>query len=435
MVIEKDSSRVQKGAKEKFPGLNSLVDRIQRGELKLRDVESLVEGSSNMAAKVRRAYYERRAQVKTEHIGQHSIDFDASHGARTTNEIGAIQTTLTAAGELMVNGSNANGIFPIILAKEEGMLTEGLARGIGVVNSAGGAIARVQKDGMARDIMVTTGGVVESQALADWIGSAAGQEFIRNEFDKNTGTHGKFVSVESTYVGTDFHIRFVGTTGAANGMNKVTIASSMTVKSMIEHVREVLGMEIDLASESGNMCTDKKPSQINNINGRGVSVNVEVTISKEIVAEKFRGLTPNDIAELNTRKNLVGSSLAGSIGGNAHVANILVGIYAATGQDLAHVVSGAQTLTYMKVDKNGDLYVTLRMPAVEVATYGGATKNETCREVLQLMGLYGEGDAEGKTRLAFAEVVAAACLAGELNLIAVQAQKELALSHGSLKRG
>ena len=413
--------------------MNALVDKLVNGELKLRDVENHVDGS-NKAAEVRRAYFEKKAGIKTEHIGSHTIDMNASHGARTSNEIGVIQTIITSPGELAVNGNFASGTYPIFIAKEEGMLTEGIARGIGVLNAAGGVTTRVEKDGMARDIMVTTGGIVESQVLADWIKSPQGTAFLKGEFNKYVGNHGEFMSVDSTYVGTDFHIRFVGTTGAANGMNKVTIASSKTVNAMITHLKETSGMCLDLASESGNMCTDKKPSQINSINGRGVSVNAEIVISKEIIAEKFKGLTPNDIADLNTRKNLVGSNLAGSIGGNAHMANMLSGIYAATGQDMAHVVSGAQGLTYMKVDKNGDLYVTLRMPTVEVATYGGATKNESCKEVLRLMGLYGENDNEGVTRKALAEVVAAVCLAGELNLIAVQAQKELALSHGSLRR-
>ena len=414
--------------------LEALADKLSRGEIKLREVESFVGGSSNAAAAVRRMYLEDKAGVETVHIGRHTIDLDAAHGARTVHEIGAVQTIVNLAGEIMVNGEYANRVFPVLIAKEEGMLTEGLCRGTGVLNAAGGVTTVEIKDGMARDILVSTSGVTESKRLMDWI-KGCGNEFLKAEFNRNVGNHGEFIEISVDAVGKDVHIRFVGTTGAANGMNKVTIASSRTVSTMIAHLEKELDMKVCLVSESGNTCTDKKPAHINNIRGRGVSVLAEATIPRQIVAQKFNGLTPEDIVDLNTRKNFVGSAMAGSMGYNAHIANILAGIYTATGQDLAHIVSGSQGITFMQVDRNGDLYVTLRMPSIEVATYGGATKNETQREVLQLMGLYGEGDNEGRTRLALAEVIAAACLAGELNLIAVQAEKKLALSHSSLKRG
>lgn len=43
--------------------------------------------------------------------------------------------------------------------------------------------------------------------------------------------------------------------------------------------------------------------------------------------------TTEDIVEVNINKNLVGSAMAGSIGGyNAHAANIVTAIYIACGQ-------------------------------------------------------------------------------------------------------
>lgn len=43
------------------------------------------------------------------------------------------------------------------------------------------------------------------------------------------------------------------------------------------------------------------------------------------------------LVELNINKNLVGSAMAGSIGGfNAHAANIVAAIYIACGQVMAH---------------------------------------------------------------------------------------------------
>ena len=46
------------------------------------------------------------------------------------------------------------------------------------------------------------------------------------------------------------------------------------------------------------------------------------------------------------KKNLIGSNVAGSIGGfNAHAANIVAACFIASGQDAAQVVEGSQTMT------------------------------------------------------------------------------------------
>ena len=63
------------------------------------------------------------------------------------------------------------------------------------------------------------------------------------------------------------------------------------------------------------MCTDKKPSAINWIEGRGKSVVAEVTLSGKVIVDVLK-CTVGSLVELNVAKNLVGSAVAGSIGGN-----------------------------------------------------------------------------------------------------------------------
>jgi hydroxymethylglutaryl-CoA reductase (NADPH) len=68
---------------------------------------------------------------------------------------------------------------------------------------------------------------------------------------------------------------------------------------------------------------DKKPSALNWIDGRGKSVVAEVTLSQDIL-EKVLKTSADRLVELNQSKNLLGSIMAGSIGGfNAHAANIV----------------------------------------------------------------------------------------------------------------
>ena len=59
--------------------------------------------------------------------------------------------------------------------------------------------------------------------------------------------------------------------------------------------------------------------------------------------------TVDVLCNLNTKKNLVGSAMAGSIGGfNAHAANILTAIFLVTGQDPAQNVESSQCMTLME---------------------------------------------------------------------------------------
>lgn len=98
---------------------------------------------------------------------------------------------------------------------------------------------------------------------------------------------------------------------------------------------------MELVSLSGNFCTDKKPAAINWLDGRGKSVVAEAVLPAWIVRDKLK-TNVDRLVELNITKNLIGSSMAGSVGGfNAHAANIVAAVFIATGQDPAQVVTSS----------------------------------------------------------------------------------------------
>jgi len=93
------------------------------------------------------------------------------------------------------------------------------------------------------------------------------------------------------------------------------------------------------------------------------------------------------LVDLNISKNLVGSAMAGSIGGfNAHAANVVSAIFIATGQDPAQNVASSNCITLM--ERSGeDLYMSCTMPSVEIGTVGGGTilpPQATCLKVMAL---------------------------------------------------
>jgi len=409
-----------------------ILEKLMKDEIKLREVEKFTGNDSNKATNIRRKYLEKKYNIKLENVGKSIIDFNDAFNRNIENPIGATQIPLGFAGELKVNGNYAKGIYPILLATTEGRLVAGMSRGIKLFNESGGVTTTVIKEGMARAPVVRLESARDAAKLINWIHSKEAFDFFKEEFYKSAN-YAKLKEVKAYTSGRYVHIRFKSSTGAAMGMNMITIASQKAIDAMIPKVKRELELNVTFISTSGNLCTDKKPAYIDVLEGRGVSVVAEAKISKKLLKETFR-VTPEMIAEICRVKCLQGSALAGSHGFNAHIANVLASMYIAHGQDPAQIVEGSQAITDAVVDKE-DLYVSCFLPALEVGTYGGGTKRETQQEALRLMGLYGEGDDDGKTRLAFAEVVAAACLASEINLLSIESAGELALTHGTLKRG
>jgi len=223
------------------------------------------------------------------------------------------------------------------------------------------------------------------------------------------------------------YVRFEFDTKDAMGMNMVTIASDAMSK-LIEAKTKAKCLSV-----SGNMCIDKKPSALSMIEGRGKSVVAEAVIKKDIVKSVLK-TTPEDIVELNYRKNLMGSALAGSLGHNAQFANMVAAMYIATGQDPAHVVEGSLGITMAEQDANG-LYISVYMPAVNVGTVGGGTGLATQKEALSILGCAGSTATPGETAKKFAEIVAATVLSGELSVLAAQASGQMTRAHVKLGRG
>ena len=117
----------------------------------------------------------------------------------------------------------------------------------------------------------------------------------------------------------------------------------------------------------GNFCSDKKPSAVNWIEGRGKSVVCEAIISEEVVRNVLKTTVPA-LVELNVLKNLAGSAVAGSLGGfNAHAANIVSAVFIATGHDPAQNIESSHCITMMEAVNDGkDLHVSVTMPCIEV---------------------------------------------------------------------
>jgi len=397
-----------------------LASRVREGELRLHELEEHADHET--AAEARRRYVAEETGADLETVGEYAFDA-AEAEPNVENMIGAAQVPMGVVGPVPVAGGAADGDYHLPLATTEGALIASVNRGCSAIRSAGGADARITDSGMTRAPVFRVDGVVEGKEVVDWV---ADNEARLREAAESTTSHGELLGVDPYVVGDSVYLRFAYDTKDAMGMNMATIATGEAC--------DVIEAETpaELVALSGNLCSDKKPAAINAIEGRGRTVTADVELDRELVEERF-GTTPEAIAEANTRKNLVGSAKAGSLGFNAHAANVVAAAFLATGQDEAQVVEGANAIT--TIDDRGDaLYASVSIASLEVGTVGGGTKLPTQAEALDVLDLRGGGDPPGSNADALAEIITVGALAGELSLLAALASRHLSSAHEDLGR-
>jgi hydroxymethylglutaryl-CoA reductase (NADPH) len=193
---------------------------------------------------------------------------------------------------------------------------------------------------------------------------------------------------------------------------------------------------VEVLALSGNVCTDKKPSAINWIEGRGKSIAAEAIIRGDVVENVLKSSVAS-LVEVNYAKNLVGSAIAGSIGGlNAHASNVVTAMFLACGQDPAQNVESSNCLTLMEPANGGkDLYISVNMPSLEVGTVGGGTSLPGQSAMLELLGVKGShATTPGENAQRLARVIASTVMAGELSLMSALSSGHLISSHLKLNR-
>jgi hydroxymethylglutaryl-CoA reductase (NADPH) len=104
-------------------------------------------------------------------------------------------------------------------------------------------------------------------------------------------------------------------------------------------------------------------------------------------------------------------------------------MFIATGQDVANVAESSAAILYTEVTQAGDLYLSLTIPSLIVATHGGGTGLPTQRECLRILGCTERGSVDK-----LAEIIAGVALAGELSLGAAISSLDWVSSHERMGR-
>ena len=383
--------------------------------------------SAREKAEVRRRALEERLGVRLDHLGHYSLDAERASRQNCENMIGVAQVPVGIIGPLRLTGEEIDDeeIF-VPLATTEGALVASANRGCRALCEAGGAVVRVDNVRMTRAPVFRTSGIEQTRGLIRWL--EANEAEIRRRAEEGS-RYLRLLDVRPQAMGTTVFLRFRFDCGDAMGMNMATIACDRVIQDFIEPETGV-----ECVSLSGNFCVDKKPSGINFQEGRGRRIFAEVKLEKQVL-ERVLKTTARALVEVQYRKNLMGSIAAGSMGYNAHFANMLAAFFIATGQDPAQVAESAVGVTSIESRGPEGVVASVYLPDVPLAAIGGGTGLGTQREALAILGVEPDAERPGAAVTRLAEILGATVLAGELSLMAALSSRDLARAHEKLGRG
>lgn len=370
----------------------------------------------------RRKAVEDHLHTNLSNIGTYSLDAKKASTNNCENMIGVAQVPLGVAGPLKIISQSSTLNYYIPLATTEGALVASINRGCKAITESGGAQVYSKKVGITRAPVFQVKNIAEGSKFITWLEKHFSQV---KKIAESTSSHLTLLDTKPWLLGRSLYVRFVFDTQDAMGMNMATIATTEIVK-FIEKETNTRCIAV-----SGNMCVDKKPNYLNFIEGRGYTIWADTVIPEKVIASVLK-IEKTKILEVAERKLHHASILSGTIGANAHMANVLSAIFLATGQDLAHVSECSTGVTTVEDTKEG-LYISVYLPDLAVGTVGGGTALATQKEALSLMTEKAEG--EKMTGEEFARKIGGAVLAGEISLLSSLAEHSLARAHERLGRG
>lgn len=328
-------------------------------------------------------------------------------------------------GPIRISSNEISGEVNVPLATFESPLWPSTNRGASVSRQIPQGIrCTLIDERMTRSVLLETDSAANTHKIVEWLKP---QKEKLQSIIATTSSHAKLKDWHYQIVGNLLYLRLELDTGNAAGHNMATKAADAVLQWLLQQRPEAKYLSI-----SANYCTDKKVSAVNGILGRGKYVIAEIEIPREICIERLK-TTPEAIVNLHIKKNLIGSIVSGGLrSANAHFANLLLGIYLATGQDAANLVEGSQGIVHAELrDKN--LYFSVTAPHIIVGTVGNGKNLPFVAENLAQLGCNNDDEKSAKK---LAIIVAATLLCGELSLLSAQTNPgELMKAHLKFERG
>lgn len=367
------------------------------------------------AIKTRQDFVKNYTGKGLEHIAQYSFDPHITSG-NCEHFIGVAQVPIGIAGPILINGEHAKGEFLIPMATAEGTLVASYNRGIKVLNACGGVMCTVCDDAMQRAPVF---GFENARGAREFIAWVKENMPVISEQAEATTSIGKLKYIDH-YIASKFaYLRFNFFTGDAAGQNMVGRATFAACSWILDNYKNDPIKSFYLES---NLATDKKASQVNVMHTRGKRVTAECLIKRDVLQQMMRVDTKQ--LAYHSQVASIGTILSGANNNGLHSANGITALFIATGQDVANVSESSAGIVYSELTPENDLYMSITIPSLIVATYGGGTSLATQRECLELMDCNGKGKV-----MKLAEIIAGVVLAGEISLASAISSSDWVSSH------
>jgi hydroxymethylglutaryl-CoA reductase (NADPH) len=370
---------------------------------------------SEEAIKARQEFAKAYSGGEMKHTAHYSFDPHILTG-NCENFTGVVQVPMGLAGPIKINGEHAIGEFLVPMATTEGTLVASYNRGIKVMNLSGGVKCTVVRDAMQRAPVFIFEDARAARDFVDW--TKTNFKKIAEEAEA-TSSIARLQYIDP-YLSNKFaFLRFNYSTGDAAGQNMVGRATFAACSWILEAYKD---NEVKHFYLESNFATDKKASQVNIMRTRGKRVTAEIVLKRDVLIQHMR-VEPEQLAYHASVSN-IGSIMSGANNNGAHSANAITAIFMATGQDVANVSESSAGICYAEITAEGDLYISITIPSLIIATYGGGTGLATQKECLQIM------DCVGKNKVnKLAEIIAGVVLAGEISLGSAISSSDWVSSH------
>nr|AAD47596.1 HMG-CoA reductase [Artemisia annua] len=402
-----------------------IVKSVVSGEVNSYSLEASL-GDCYRAAKIRKRAVERIVGREVLGLGFEGFDYESILGQCCEMPIGYVQVPVGVAGPLLLNG----GEFMVPMATTEGCLVASTNRGCKAICLSGGATAILLKDGMTRAPVVRFATAERASQLKFYLEDGVNFDTLSVVFNKSS-RFARLQNIQCSIAGKNLYIRFTCSTGDAMGMNMV----SKGVQNVLDFLQNDFP-DMDVIGISWKFCSDKKPTAVNWIEGRGKSVVFQAVITKKVVRKSALNPQTCTCRTLTCLRPLLVLLLLVLLVDLMHMLHIVSAVFIATGQDPAQNIESSHCITMMEAVNNGkDLHVNVTMPSIEVGTVGGGTQLASQSACLNLLGVKGACiESPGSNAQLLARIVAGSVLAGELSLMSAISAGQLVKSHMKYNR-
>ena len=337
--------------------------------------------------------------------------------------VGSTEIPLGLAGPLLFNFEGKHENIHALIATLEGALVASVNRGAKLISVNGGAHTSFEYQKMGRAPLFLFKSEEDRDTFQTWICDNFNQIKKVAESYSNHATLLELIPLKSENA---LHVKFIYETGDASGQNMTTTCTWHSVLWISDIFESETGIQISDYVIEGNASSDKKVSEASIHQGRGAKVTASCELSEESINKLLRTTSDKLLNFFNPSRERAKED--GMVGYNINVANVVAGIFLATGQDMGSVHESAI----------GDLMITrtdiglkyeLTLSNLVIGTIGGGTSLPKQAEALELMDCLGTGKLQR-----FAQVIAGYALALEISTFGAIVSGQFAKSHEKLSR-